>query len=95
MDETGITKINKIYVDSLEQAKYEAGDLSLAVNKGIIQWNQVGELRHLVSGESIARQSKTDIIYAKLMGTGVADVAAAMLAYESAKETGVGTVIDF
>lgn len=95
LDETGITKINKIYVDSLEQAKYEAGDLSLAVNKGIIQWNQVGELRHLVSGESIARQSKTDIIYAKLMGTGVADVAAAMLAYESAKETGVGTVIDF
>ena len=95
VDEAGIAKITRIYVDSLEQAKYEAGDLSLAVSKGIIQWNQIGELRHLVSGESIARQSEIDIIYAKLMGTGVADVAAAMLAYESAKETGIGTVVNF
>ena len=95
LDDTGIVKMNKIYVDSLEQAQYEAGDLSIAVSKGLIQWNQISELRHLISGSHVARQSGKDLVYAKLMGTGVADVAAAKLVYEAAIQEGVGVVMDF
>ena len=34
-------------------------------------------------------------MYAKLMGTGVADVAAAKLAYDSAREQGLGTEMEW
>ncbi len=95
LDEAAVTKADRIYVDSLEQAAYEAGDLASAVSKGLIQWEQMWELRRLVAGFAPGRRSDKEVIYAKLMGTGVADVAAAKLAYDLAKQQGIGTEIEF
>ena len=95
VDEAVITRAGKLIVDSTEQAAIEAGDLCSAVDKGIIQWSKVHELRHIVSGAVTGRDSKDQLVYAKIMGTGVADVAAAKLAYDSAKEAGLGTEIDW
>jgi len=95
VDEAVITRAGKLIVDSTEQAAIEAGDLCSAVDKGIIQWSKVHELRHVVSGAVTGRDSKDQVVYAKIMGTGVADVAAAKLAYDSAKAAGLGTEIDW
>ncbi|MEC9288834.1 MAG: ornithine cyclodeaminase family protein [Chloroflexota bacterium] len=95
VDEAVITRAGKLIVDSTEQAAIEAGDLCSAVDKGIIQWSKVHELRHVVSGAVTGRDSNDQVVYAKIMGTGVADVAAAKLAYDSAKAAGLGTEIDW
>ena len=95
VDEAVITRAGKLIVDSMEQAAIEAGDLCSAVDKGIIQWSKVHELRHIVSGAVTGRDSKDQLVYAKIMGTGVADVAAAKLAYDSAKAAGLGTEMDW
>ena len=95
VDEATIIRAGKLVVDSMEQAAIEAGDLCSAVDKGIIQWSKVHELRHVVSGAVTGRDDEGQVIYAKIMGTGVADVAAAKLAYDSAKAMGLGMEMDW
>ena len=95
VDDATFAKADKIFVDSLEQAPVEAGDMASAVDRGLLQWNQLLELRHAVAGKVKGRENDQQIIYAKLMGTGVADVAAAALAYEKAKANGLGMEMDW
>jgi ornithine cyclodeaminase/alanine dehydrogenase-like protein (mu-crystallin family) len=95
VDEDTLKRAGKLIVDSTEQAAIEAGDLCSAVDKGIIQWSKVHELRHVVSGAVTGRDDQGQVVYAKIMGTGVADVAAAKLAYDSAKAQGLGTEMDW
>ncbi len=95
VDDATISRADKIFVDSLEQALYEAGDLASMVDRGLLRWSQPWELRHAVAGLVPGRDSAEQIVYAKLMGTGVADVAAAKLAYDRAKVEGVGTEVDW
>jgi ornithine cyclodeaminase/alanine dehydrogenase-like protein (mu-crystallin family) len=95
VDEATIARADKIIVDSTEQAAIEAGDICNAVDKGLIQWSKVHELRHVVSGAVSGRDNEGQIVYAKIMGTGVADVAAAKLAYDCAKAQGLGREMDW
>ena len=95
VDEDTLKRAGKLIVDSTEQAAIEAGDLCSAVDKGIIQWSKIHELRHVVSGAVTGRDDQGQVVYAKIMGTGVADVAAAKLAYDSAKAQGLGTEMDW
>ncbi len=83
------------FVDSLEQAPLECGDISAAVDLGLVQWNQFHELRHVVAGQIPGRTAPADKVYCKLMGTGVADVAAAKLLLERAESLEIGTEIPF
>ena len=53
------------------------------------------ELRQVVAGLVPGRLRQDENIYAKIMGTGLADVAAAKLAYDLAREKGVGTEMEF
>ena len=48
-----------------------------------------------MSGAVTGRDDKDQVVYAKIMGTGVADVAAAKLAYDSAKAKGLGVEMDW
>lgn len=95
VDDAVLTRADQIIVDSSEQARGEAGDLVSAADRGIVQWSQLQELRHVVSGLIKGRGGPTDIVYAKMMGTGVADVAAAKLAYDRAQCDGLGTEMDW
>jgi len=95
VDEATIARADNIIVDSTEQAAIEAGDICNAVDKGLIQWSKVHELRHVVSGAVSGRNNEGQIVYAKIMGTGVADVAAAKLAYDCAKAQGLGREMDW
>jgi ornithine cyclodeaminase/alanine dehydrogenase-like protein (mu-crystallin family) len=65
------------------------------VDRGLLRWTQPWELRHAVAGIVPGRDNTGQIVYAKLMGTGVADVAAAKLAYDQAKAKGIGTEMDW
>jgi len=95
VDEATIARADKLIVDSTEQATIEAGDLCSAVDKGIVQWSKVQELRHVVSKAAKGRDNENQVVYAKIMGTGIADVAAAKLAYDSAKANGLGMEMDW
>ena len=95
VDAATLTRADKIFVDSAEQAPQEAGDMAGAVDRGLLQWSQVQELRHAVAGVTPGRDSAEQIVYVKLMGTGVADVAAAKLAYDRARASGVGLEMDW
>ena len=95
VDDGTIIRADKIFVDSLEQAPYEAGDMASMVDRGLLRWTQPWELRHAVAGVVPGRDNTGQIVYAKLMGTGVADVAAAKLAYDQAKVKGIGTEMDW
>ncbi len=95
VDENTLARADKLFVDSLDQAPIEAGDIAAAVDKGLLNWSRLSELRHAVCGAISGRDNDSQIVYAKLMGTGVADVAAAKLAYDSAREQGLGTEMDW
>ena len=95
VDELTLTRADKLFVDSLDQVPIEAGDISAAIDKGLVNWSQLTELRHAVCGAISGRDNDRQIVYAKLMGTGVADVAAAKLAYDSAREKGLGMELDW
>ena len=69
-----------VAVDSLEQAKIEAGDLMLANS-----WANVVELKDVRPGYDPAR-----ITIFKSIGLGVEDVAAGGFVYEQARQQGIG-----
>ena len=95
VDDATLSRADKIFVDSAEQVRDEAGDMASAVDRGLLQWSQLLELRHAVAGTLSGRDNPVQIIYAKMMGTGVADVAAAKLAYDKATEMGLGTEMEW
>lgn len=91
VDDAAIAGADRHFVDSLDQAPLECGDISAAVDLGLTQWSRFYELRHVVAGVIPGRTRPGQKIYCKLMGTGVADVAAAKLALERASAMGLGT----
>ena len=95
VDEKTLTRADKLFVDSLDQAPIEAGDIAAAVDKGLLNWSQLTELRYAVCGAIAGRDNEDQIVYAKLMGTGVADVVAAKVAYDNARKSGLGTEMEW
>tara|TARA_B100001142_G_C14220937_1_gene611496 strand:+ start:188 stop:1144 length:957 start_codon:yes stop_codon:yes gene_type:complete len=95
LDDLTIQRCDKFVVDSIEQVNIESGDLSEAQDRGSLQVSQLIELRHIVAGNIQGRESSSEVVLAKVMGTGVADVAAAKLAYDKALEGNVGTNLNW
>ncbi len=95
VDAAVLTRASRLFVDSLEQAPLECGDINAAVDRGLVRWSQFHEVRHVAAGVVPGRAESDGIIYCKLMGTGLADVAAAKLALERAQELEIGVQIDW
>ena len=95
VDDTTLSRADRRFADSLEQAPLECGDISAAVDLGLVQWSQFQELRHVVAGTVPGRASGEEIVYCKLMGTGLADVAAAKAVWEKAEQMDIGMVMDW
>ncbi|HXF25757.1 MAG TPA: ornithine cyclodeaminase family protein [Bryobacteraceae bacterium] len=72
-----------VAVDSIEQARIEAGDLILANN-----WSNVVELQTLTR-----RYNPAAIVIFKSVGLGVEDVAAGSYVYEQAVKRGIGNAL--
>lgn len=91
LDDETLRRASLITVDSIDQAHIEAGELVSGVEKGVITWERVHELRHFVGAEpASARKSSDEITIFKSLGLAIEDIAAAALVYERAVERKAG-----
>jgi ornithine cyclodeaminase/alanine dehydrogenase-like protein (mu-crystallin family) len=95
IDLTTVARAARIVVDSLEQARMEAGDLLTPVEARRFRWEQARELREIVAGGAPGRQYAEEITLFKSVGVALEDVAAASLVYDRAQERGIGREIEF
>jgi ornithine cyclodeaminase/alanine dehydrogenase-like protein (mu-crystallin family) len=90
VDDEAIKRSSFIAVDSLDQARVEAGELVTPVEKGLLSWERVRELRQVVNGEISGRTGDADITLFKSLGIAIEDIAAASVVYRKAKEKKAG-----
>jgi ornithine cyclodeaminase len=85
----------RIFVDTLEGALAEAGDLLVPLGSGALRREQiVGDLGALVRGEISGRSSETGITIFKSVGCALEDLAAATAAYRKAAQVGAGRQVE-
>ncbi len=89
LDDETIKRASLLTVDSIDQARIEAGELVTAVEKGFLTWERVRELRQVVNGE-IGRSSPNEMTIFKSLGLAIEDVATAAVVYRLALERNVG-----
>ncbi len=95
LDEEAVRKADVIVADSLHQAKIESADLFMAVERGVINWEQVGEFGQVVAGRHPGRENDRQITLFESHGIAIWDVSAGAKVVELAKARGVGTPLPF
>jgi len=81
---------SRIFVDTIEGALAEAGDIIDPLARGVIDRSRVeGELADLACGRTTGRVSDDEIIMFKSVGTALADLAASRLVVAAATSGGV------
>jgi len=93
LDAEAVLRADVIAVDSLDQAKIEAGDLIQAFGKNAARWENVRELSGIVAGKIAGRTSPAQITLFKSVGIATEDIAVAGRIYELASERGIGREI--
>ena len=81
LDAETIRRASLIAVDSLEQARMEAGDLTQAADEGILDWSDVCELQDVLASSRPERTSPDQITLFESQGLAVEDVALAEYLY--------------
>lgn len=95
VDDRTLARAGTLAVDSLEQAKKEAGDLIQGLSGVTRSWDSVVELHEIVCGERAGRSSADEITLFKSCGIALWDVAAAGYIYRQALEKQKGKEIEF
>lgn len=95
IDREVVRKARFVCVDSREEIGLEAGNLQPALDTGALIPEAVRELGEVVAGQVEGRTSPEDITLFSSQGIALEDLAAARLAYDRAKERGVGREVDF
>ena len=93
LDAAAVGRAANIVVDSVEQAKMEAGDLIQAFGEDHSRWDMVRELSEIVAGKISGRASPDQITLFKSNGIATWDLAAAVRVYEIAVAQGRGQTI--
>jgi len=93
VDDETIKRANFIAVDSKDQARIEAGELVLPVEKGLLTWERVQEICQVVNGNSLGRKDASDITLFKSLGLAIEDVATAVWIYRKAVAQNIGKEI--
>lgn len=93
VDDDVIRRSDRIVVDSIEDAKIEAGDLLYPIERGRVRWDQIHDLASVVAGRVSGRDSDEEITLFESQGIAVSDVAAAAYVYRKAKEAGLGVEV--
>jgi alanine dehydrogenase len=94
MDDLTLRRAGLIAVDSIEQAREEAGDLILGLPGSGRDWDDVMELHEVVAGTK-RRTSEEEITVFKSCGIALWDVAAAGYVYREALAGGRGRELEF
>jgi ornithine cyclodeaminase/alanine dehydrogenase len=95
IDLAAVRRCNTIVVDSVEQARLEAGDLTQALESGAVQWSEVRELGQVIAGRQTGRAHAFEVTMFKSVGLALEDVAVATRVVEKAKEAGAGKLVDW
>jgi len=96
LDSDAVDRAGLIVVDSIEQARREAGDLIAAGGDGARRpapLDRAVELKDVVGGAHPGRRDAAEITLYKSLGVALEDLAAASLVYDRAIESGVGREI--
>jgi len=93
LDDAAVTRADVIVVDSIEQAKMEAGDLILSFANDASRWDAVRELGSIVAGKIRGRANANQITLFKSNGIATWDLAVAVRVYELAVARGMGQSI--
>lgn len=88
IDATSVARSARVAVESVEQAKHEAGDLIQAVAAGAFSWDRAIELGAMVRGRALGRQSAAEITLFESVGFALEDVAIASIAYAKLQAKG-------
>ncbi|PYS55964.1 MAG: ornithine cyclodeaminase [Acidobacteria bacterium] len=94
IDDETLLRAHRIVVDSLDQAKNEAGEFLGVIETGRLHWEDFVELRDLAAGWKPGRTSSEDITLFKSQGLALEDVAIGKLVYERALERGMGARLE-
>jgi ornithine cyclodeaminase len=79
-----VVRLARIFVDTLDGALAEAGDLIDPIARGVIDRGRIeGELADLVTGRVAGRRTAEEITLFKSVGTALEDLAAAQLILET------------
>ena len=90
LDAATVAKCSRIYVDSIEQSRQEAGDLVLGFAGHEQRWDTVRELSSLVAGICAGRTEEEQITLFKSNGIAAWDLAAAVCVFRMAQEQKLG-----
>lgn len=90
MDDVVLRRAAIIAVDSIEQTRGEAGDLIQGIPAAHRSWDDVVELKDVVSGDKPRRDSDEQITVFKSCGIAIWDVAAAGVIYREALQKKMG-----
>jgi ornithine cyclodeaminase/alanine dehydrogenase-like protein (mu-crystallin family) len=84
----------ELFVDSLEQAQEECGEVHLALAEGAIAADHIrGELGQVLSGACAGRTDDNALTVFKSLGLAVEDLAAAACAMRNAARLGIGQLV--
>jgi ornithine cyclodeaminase/alanine dehydrogenase-like protein (mu-crystallin family) len=90
LDDEAVRRASLITVDSLEQAKLEAGDLIEPFKQDAAGWGRVHEVAEVVSGKLPGRGGADQITLFKSVGIATWDIAAASRVFARAQKEGLG-----
>ena len=93
LDDEALARASTIAVDSVEQAREEAGDLVQGLNAIRGGWQSIVELHEIVAGALAARKSQDDITIFKSSGIALWDVISAAWIYREGLKLGRGSEI--
>lgn len=95
VDDEAIMRASRVVVDSIDQAKAEAGEFVSIIETGRRHWEDFIEFRDIISGTRHGRSSPEQITLFKSLGLALEDVAIAKLVYERAVARKIGTLHSF
>ena len=81
LDTEIVNRATVVATDDLEQARYEATDLTIPVREGVFSWDKVVPLASIAAGHQPGRTSNSDITIYESLGIAFEDVAVAVIAY--------------
>lgn len=90
LDTEAVKRSSHIFVDSMEQARIESGDLIVPIGDGALTWERVDELGALIAGKAQGRANDQEITLFKSNGIALEDVAVGAWVYQSARTQGIG-----
>lgn len=85
IDEVTLRRAAPVFITSKTTVCANESDIFRAVRDGVISWEQVHEISHVLLGKLSGRTDERQITLFKLQGTGIMDVAVGLCAYEKIK----------